>query len=182
MKLISVDRDRALLKSFAAGPAKTKAVLLVRHATAGSRADWDGPDGKRPLDEGGHQQADALVWLLTRFDIREVISAPPLRCLQTVEPVSAAVGLSVRLEKVFSEDDYYGREDKALDLVRSLGTAGTGTVVCSQGGVIPDLLSRLAEANKYPLPKPIPIKKGSVWSLTMAEDRLIDAEYFPPLT
>jgi len=182
MKLISVDRDRSLLKSFAAGPVKTKAVLLVRHATAGSRSNWDGPDAKRPLDEGGHGQADALVWLLTRFDIREVISAPPLRCLQTVEPVSAAVGLTVRLEKVFSEDDYYGREDEALDLVRSLGTAGTGTVVCSQGGVIPDLLSRLAEADKYPLPKPIPIKKGSVWSLTMTEDELIDAEYFPPLT
>jgi 8-oxo-dGTP diphosphatase len=182
MKLITVDRDRDLLKTFSAGPASTKAILLVRHATAGSRADWDGPDAKRPLDEGGHQQADALVWLLTRFDIREVISAPPLRCTQTVEPVSAAVGLTVREEAVLSEDDYYGREDEAMSLVKGVGTAGTGTVLCSQGGVIPDLLQRLARGDGYALPEPIVSKKGSVWSLTFAAETLIGAEYFPPLT
>lgn len=182
MKLISVDRDKGLLKTFASGPVSTKAILLVRHATAGSRGEWQGPDAKRPLDEGGHQQADALVWLLTRFDIREVVSAPPLRCTQTVEPVSAAVGLAVRTEAVLSEDDYYGREDEAMALVKSIGTAGTGTVLCSQGGVIPDLLSRLAKKDKYDLPSPVVSKKGSVWSLTIADDRLIDAEYFPPLT
>jgi 8-oxo-dGTP diphosphatase len=182
MRLITVDRDRDLLKTFSAGPASTKAILLVRHATAGSRADWDGPDARRPLDEGGHQQADALVWLLTRFDIREVISAPPLRCTQTVEPVSAAVGLTVREEAVLSEDDYYGREDEAMSLVKGVGTAGTGTVLCSQGGVIPDLLQRLARGDGYALPEPIVSKKGSVWSLTFAAETLIGAEYFPPLT
>ncbi len=182
MKLISVDRDRALLKTFAGGPVKTKAILLVRHATAGSRSEWTGADSKRPLDESGHQQADALVWLLTRFDIREVVSAPPLRCLQTVEPVSAAVGLSVRIAPVVSEDDYYGRESEALDLVRTAGTAGTGTVICSQGGVIPDLLQRLAKKDKHNLDGDLVAKKGSVWSLTFADERLIDAEYFPPLT
>jgi len=182
MKLITVDRDRDLLKTFASGPASTKAVLLVRHATAGNRSDWSGPDHLRPLDEGGREQADALVWLLTRFDVREVVSAPPLRCTQTVEPVSAAVGLTVRTEPVLSEDDYYGREKDALAFIRSVGTAGTGTVLCSQGGVIPDLLARLARADGCSLPDPIVSKKGSVWSLTFAEETLLGAEYFPPLT
>jgi 8-oxo-dGTP diphosphatase len=182
MKLLTVDRDRDLLTTFAAGPASTKAILLVRHASADNRSDWQGPDAERPLDEGGHQQADALVWLLTRFDVREVVSAPPLRCTQTVEPVSAAVGLTVRQEPVLSEDDYYGREKEAVALVRSIGTAGTGTVLCSQGGVVPDLLSRLAREDGYRLPDPIAAKKGSVWSLTFAGEKLVDAEYFPPLT
>lgn len=182
IRLITVDRDRDLLKTFSSGPASTKAILLVRHATAGSRADWDGPDARRPLDEGGHQQADALVWLLTRFDIREVVSAPPLRCMQTVEPVSAAVGLAIRQEAVLSEDDYYGREEEAIALLRSIGTAGTGTVLCSQGGVIPNLLTRLAHTDNYSLPGPLVSKKGSVWSLTFADDMFLDAEYFPPLT
>jgi 8-oxo-dGTP diphosphatase len=182
MKLLTTERDRDLLKTFASGPASTKAILLVRHATAGNRSDWSGPDAKRPLDEGGHQQADALVWLLTRFDVREVVSAPPLRCTQTVEPVSAAVGLTVRQEPLLSEDYYYGREDAALQFVRGVGTAGTGTVLCSQGGVIPDLLGRLATGDGYALPDPIVAKKGSVWSLTFVENSLFSAEYFPPLT
>lgn len=180
--LLTTERDRDLLKSFAEGPASTKAVLLVRHASAGNRSDWDGPDATRPLDESGREQADALVWLLTRFDVREVVSAPPLRCTQTVEPVSAAVGLALRREPVLSEDDYYGREDEAMALASSVGTAGTGTVLCSQGGVIPDLLGRLASANGYALPGPVVSKKGSVWSLTFTGEHLIGAEYFPPLT
>jgi 8-oxo-dGTP diphosphatase len=96
--------------------------------------------------------------------------------------VSAAVGLSIRLEKVISEDGYYGREKEAIELIRNVGTSGTGTVVCSQGGVIPDLLENLARKDKYALADPLVSKKGSVWSLTFADDRLIDAEYFPPLT
>ena len=33
-------------------------ILLVRHARAGSRKDWDGPDEKRPLSKKGRRQAD----------------------------------------------------------------------------------------------------------------------------
>jgi hypothetical protein len=46
-----------------------------------------------------------------------------------------------------SEDGYYGGERKALQVLRSAGSEGTGTAVCSQGGVIPDLLTRLAVAD-----------------------------------
>ncbi|MEO8456370.1 MAG: bifunctional NUDIX hydrolase/histidine phosphatase family protein [Chloroflexota bacterium] len=180
--LLTQPRDVDLLKRFARKPAATKAVLIVRHGSAGYRSDWKGDDDDRPLDEVGEEQAEAMVWLLCRFDVREVISAPPLRCTSTIAPLAVAVGLAVREEPLIGEHDYYGHERKTLDFIRNAGTAGTGTVLCSQGGVIPDILHRLAAADGYPLPDPIVAKKGSIWSLTFAEDKLFAAEYYPPLT
>jgi 8-oxo-dGTP diphosphatase len=182
MGLLSAERYRELLTRFTEGPATTRTVLLVRHATAGSRSNWSGSDEERPLDSGGRHQADALIWLLTRWDVREVYSAPPLRCRQTVEPLASSVGLAVQVTPLFSENDYYGREGEAQRLVREMGTAGTATVLCSQGGVIPDFLRRLSKADGGSLPDPLPARKGSVWSLTFDGDRLFDAEYFPPLS
>jgi 8-oxo-dGTP pyrophosphatase MutT (NUDIX family)/broad specificity phosphatase PhoE len=180
--LMTQPRDVDLLKQFAETPVPTKAVLLMRHASAGSRSGWTGDDDKRPLDDAGHEQADAMVWLLCRFDVREIHSAPPVRCTQTVAPLSVAVGLSVREEPLISEEHYYDREKEALAFLRSVGTAGTGTVLCSQGGVIPDILRRLGNEDGYDYPGQIVAKKGSVWSLTFADGKLFAAEYFPPLT
>lgn len=182
LELLTQPRDVGLLKQFAEKPVATKAVLLVRHGSAGSRSDWKGADELRPLDTLGADQAEAMVWLLCRFDVREIYSAPPVRCMETVAPLSVAVGLSVKEEPLISEDAYYGRERKAVSFIRSVGAPGLGTVLCSQGGVIPDILRRLGSADGYEFPGSIVAKKGSIWSLTFADDKLYSAEYFPPLT
>jgi 8-oxo-dGTP diphosphatase len=181
--LLSRPRDRELLEAFASTPPSTAAVLLVRHASAGSRSANNGKkDDDRPLDELGWTQAEALVWLLTRFDVREIISAPITRCLQTVEPLSKAVGLSIRQEPLLAEEHYWGREKEVVNFVRSAGTPGMGTVLCSQGGLIPDVLERISANDGLTLPEDAAYKKGSTWSLTFAGKKLFAAEYFPPLT
>jgi 8-oxo-(d)GTP phosphatase len=181
LNLLSHKRDLAILRTFAEGPVLTKSVLLVRHGSAGSSSNWSGDDQKRPLDQTGVAQADALVWLLTRFDVREIISAPPVRCVQTMEPLGGAVGLTISEEATFGETDYYGHEAQAERLLRKAGSEGTAAVVCSQGGVIPDMLARLAVKDRVSLPDPVVAKKGSVWSLTFAAKKLLAAEYFPPM-
>jgi 8-oxo-dGTP diphosphatase len=180
--LLTQPRDTELLRTFAKAPVPTKSILLVRHASAGTRTDWSGNDDDRPLDDLGQEQAEALVWLLTRFDVREIVSAPVARCTQTVAPLAVAVGLSLREERLLTEEVYPGREREAIEFIRSLGTPSTGTVLCSQGGVIPDVLRRLGEQDKFAFLEPPAAKKGSVWSLTFADCRLYTAEYFPPLT
>ena len=67
--------DRDVLERFAQRPAMTGSVLLVRHASAGSRAKWNGDDRLRPLDESGEEQAEELVRLLSRFEVDAILSA-----------------------------------------------------------------------------------------------------------
>ena len=45
------------------------------------------------LDERGREQADALVDRLSSLPIRALVCSPLLRCLRTIEPLSAALGV-----------------------------------------------------------------------------------------
>lgn len=178
-QLLTRDTDRALLRRFAQGPAPTRTVLLVRHASAGSRSKWSGDDRERPLDECGQAQADELVRLLARYDVASILSADVARCVETVAPFAGAVGLPVREEPVLSEAQYPGREDEAVNLLRS-ADAEHDAVACSQGDVIPDLIQRLLTADDLDRPEPVVAAKAGVWALTFSGDHLVNAEYFPP--
>lgn len=177
---LSHPHDHELLKRFVSGPALTGAVLLVRHASAGERAKWEGDDRERPLDEMGWHQAQELVRMLSRFEVQQIVSADYTRCVQTVAPFADARGLRVDEDDLFSEEGYPAHEQEAIHMLRKLGESLTTTVVCSQGDVIPDLLNRLASEDQVDLPAPVPKKKGSVWVLTFDGPRLFSTEYFPP--
>ena len=76
----------------------------MRHASAGSRADWNGDDRAAAARRDGIDQADELVRLLSRFEVEEIVSADPLRCVETVRPLSESIGVSARTEPLLSED------------------------------------------------------------------------------
>lgn len=105
--------------------------ILVRHASAGDRDEWDGDDRLRPLDDRGRRQAEKLVELLRPFDVRRVVSSPYVRCVETVEPLGAALGLSVESEERLAE----GAGRAALELLQE-----DGTVCCTHGDVVDDVL------------------------------------------
>ncbi|HZC53356.1 MAG TPA: histidine phosphatase family protein [Mycobacterium sp.] len=70
--------------------------VVVRHAHAGRKADWDGPDAQRPLSEKGRRQALGLVASLRGLDLRAVWSSPTARCRQTVAPLADERQLPIR--------------------------------------------------------------------------------------
>ena len=105
-------------------------ILLVRHASAGEREEWEGDDRERPLDERGRAQAAALVELLARFPVERVLSSPAARCVETVAPLAAARGLAPESRDELAEE-HQGTDGAAL--VRSL--AREDVVVCGHGGL-----------------------------------------------
>ena len=107
--------------------------VLVRHASAGDRDDWSGDDRLRPLDARGRRQADALVELLRPLEIRRVVSSPYVRCVETVEPLAAALGLPVEQDQRLAE----GAGRAALEVLREQGVVG-----CTHGDVVEELLGR----------------------------------------
>ncbi len=70
-------------------------LLVIRHARAGHRSEWQGDDRRRPLDKRGRRQAEALVDALAQFPIARILSSPYDRCVQSVEPLASARGIAI---------------------------------------------------------------------------------------
>ena len=179
-ELVTRATDREVLERFSRRPAGTGSVLLVRHASAGSRSKWEEDDTLRPLDEEGQEQAEELVRLLSRFGVEQIISADYVRCVQTVQPLSEAIRVPVEEEPLLSERGFPGREDEAVELIRELGRPGRAVVACSQAQVIPELVERLVAEDEVELDGEPSVKKGGVWSLSFYDHKLVGAEAFPP--
>jgi len=73
----------------------------------------------------------------------------------------------------------------ALDRVQAAAAFGGITVLCSQGGVIPDLVGTLAGRDGVALGRrsgsKIPARKASTWALSFVDTRLAAADYYPDL-
>jgi 8-oxo-(d)GTP phosphatase len=172
--------DRGLLNSFAALPPATTTVLIVRHGRAGSKKHWKADDLLRPLDPTGSTSSHRLASVASCYRPRRVLSAEPVRCLQTVQPTAAGLGLPVEVEPLLGKAGAGNAARAAVRLVRGLVADGAPAMVCSQGEVIPDLIQGLAEGGEVRLGT-LNARKGSMWALSFAGGRLVDADYLPDL-
>jgi 8-oxo-(d)GTP phosphatase len=183
MRALTLGRDTEPLRRFLDLPPDLPTLLLVRHGSAGSRDEWDGDDDARPLDERGRAQAAAVAAVLPLYGPRRVLSAPPLRCTQTVAPLAERLDVPVEQHDVLGEQVGSRDPEAVLRLLLGLAAEPGATVACSQGGVIPDAVVALHERSGLPLPHHLePPRKGSVWALTFCDGALVDADHLPSLT
>jgi 8-oxo-dGTP pyrophosphatase MutT (NUDIX family)/phosphohistidine phosphatase SixA len=164
--------DGELLDRFLEVSPPASPLLLVRHAKASHRQQRYEDDDLRPLTPKGHRQADELAVLLPLFGPARVYAAPPVRCPQTVQPLADRLGLPILEEPLLGEQGYWADPDAALARLLELADVPDVPVVCSQGGVIPDLVERLAGLSD------VPSRKASVWVLGFAGGRLVSADYY----
>jgi phosphohistidine phosphatase SixA len=137
-------------------------VLLVRHASAGDRSDWEGEDRERPLDERGSRQADGLVELLGERRPTRVFSSGYLRCRETVQPLADALGLPVEEAPQLEEG---ASKDNVHDLVERL--QNELPALCTHGDVVEALVGEEGE-------------KGATWVLELERGEVRLLEYLPP--
>lgn len=134
------------------------AIHVVRHADAGRRADWDGPDDERPLSRRGRGQADDIASELTLAAPARILSSPLVRCVETVQPLADALGIAVQLHPGLAEGAPLG---ETLSLMAEV--ASETVVVCSHGDVIPPLLRHLADRGARVQGSDPEVAKGSIW-------------------
>ena len=137
-------------------------ILLVRHASAGERKEWNGDDRLRPLDELGQRQAEGLIELLEPHRPSRVLSSGSVRCRETVEPLSRALGLPL-------EERVELAEGASADEVQRLAAQlrDDVAVLCTHGDVVEDVLGEESE-------------KGSTWIIRLEGGVLEPVEYLPP--
>ncbi|WP_433391181.1 NUDIX hydrolase [Micromonospora sp. KLBMP9576] len=175
IRLVSYPHDAEVLAAFAALPRVTTAAVLVRHAHAGRRATYPGPDTGRPLDARGRAQAHALAPLVALVRPVRLLSASARRCVQTLDPAAALLDLPIEVHGDLDEPRPGQQPDECAlataALLATLATAGEPAGVCSQGKVIPDALARLSGR-----PGDFTTPKGGGWLLAFAADRLLAAD------
>jgi 8-oxo-dGTP diphosphatase len=177
-RTLSYQVDRSVLSDFAAMPTAESTIVLLRHAKAGKRSEWKGDDRLRPLDAAGEQQALRLVTLLAVFAPTRIYAADRTRCVQTVEPLAAALDMRVHVEPAFTDEAYEDGPGGTQTTLLALAKPGTVTVVCSQGITIPALLDRLGSGGRSS-----ETRKGAWWLLTIVDGDVVAADpYEAPQT
>lgn len=178
--LLSYAHDADVVARFVEMGLPTSVLLVVRHAKAGNRSGWKGDDRLRPLSAAGQKQAQQIAELLPLYGPDRVVSAPQVRCRNTVAPLADALGLPIADDPLLSEPSYADDPDATLKRVQELAAQPGVTVVCSQGGVIPGVVAALARDAALPVAvdvDDVPSKKGSTWVLGLRDGALVSADY-----
>jgi 8-oxo-dGTP diphosphatase len=147
-------------------------IYLVRHAKAGSRSAWDGPDDQRPLSKNGRRQTDALTAALADSAVTRIITSPYVRCFQTVEPLAERLGIPIDRSDALAEGAPTADAVELLDKY-----ADEDTVFCSHGDVIGDLLEHCASQGVDLGGDRL--EKASTWVLDFDAGRIMSARYLP---
>jgi 8-oxo-dGTP diphosphatase len=149
-------------------------IHVIRHAEAGDRGRWDGPDAVRPLSEGGRRQAEHLAERFADQPFVQLVSSPFLRCVQTLQPLARARGLAIDLRDELAE----GRPWEYVEKLILEAEADGPTAVCVHGDVLRELMSDLFErgvAEKVDES----FRKGVTWVLEVRDGAIVSARNVP---
>jgi 8-oxo-(d)GTP phosphatase len=110
-------------------------LVIVRHAAAIKRSEFDGPDPQRPLHSRGQQQARRLVGCLSAYGIVDIISSDATRCVRTLKPYARSVGLAISKDPIWGEE-FEDRRD-LRPKVKQLLDSNAPAALCTHRPVLP---------------------------------------------
>jgi 8-oxo-dGTP diphosphatase len=172
-------RDASLLANFAAGPASTVPVILLRHASAGSKRAWAGDDLARPLDARGAADAERLAGLLSSFGPCRVVSSAAERCVATVRPYAVLTGTAIEIDAEFTAQPG-GVTPGQLKRAGQIVDDGEATIICTHGENLQMFLQAVCARLDAAPPAGPPLRKAAWWVLHTAGGTLAGAERYHP--
>ena len=87
-----------------------------------------------------------------------LISSPALRCVQSLEPLADRLAMKVEV------DDRLVEGSALEDVLALVGEAADGTVLCSHGDVVPELIAALVRRGRKLVTEP-DWRKATLWVL-----------------
>ena len=149
MGKLSYQHDRDLLSQVVglheAGELETRAVILLRHATATPRGEWKKGEDTRPLLKRGQAEAERLIPLLDAFGPRLLVTSSWRRCVDTLLPYATAKRRKLIERSQLSE---FGSKQGPKRLKKLLNKAmdeTRATVICSHRPALPPILQTLSK-------------------------------------
>ena len=138
--------DAAIVR-LAAGAPSTTPLIILRHAKAIRRGDFDGgDDADRPLSGRGRGEAKTLVNILDAYGIERVYSSPFKRCISTVSRFAKTIDTKIHLEPALGESGHESDPEATAARVRELLDSPAPTVLCTHRPVLPTVISSLGRS------------------------------------
>lgn len=169
-RLLTYDRDVDLLHEFAAGPLHTTPLVILRHACAGDKRDWRGPDALRPLDARGRAEATELAELLGAYGPLRPISSCTARCAETVIPYALRMAEPIGTDLAFTVGET--STERARVRLAELVENAQPVIVCTHGEIVADLVTELCRRLGEKVPDDPTLRKGSFWVAHLAADEI----------
>lgn len=172
---VTRDSDRYILERFVATPFDSSALIMLRHAKALERTEWQGEDEDRPLQLVGQLQAKRMLSLYQVFGIEEIHTSDAVRCLDTIAQMAKALQITPTITNAVSEYTYKKNKEKAIDYAKELIKKNKQVVLCSHNPVLPRMMEKLTKKIdfEYPDNKLLP---GEAWVLFHSKKEVLQID------
>ena len=156
------------------GPTDT--LIILRHAKALERGDWDGDDSLRTLNENGVAQAQLLISHLAPFAIDEIYTSDFTRCVQTVTPLGESRGLAVSKVPSLNEATFESDPERSITFANALKQDERTILICSHNPVIPTMLRGILNT-KLKNKDLIKLEPGDAWLVHRVKGEIVALDY-----
>jgi 8-oxo-dGTP diphosphatase len=158
------ETDKYILERFEQTPYDSSALIMLRHAKALERIEWQGEDEDRPLQLVGQLQAKRMLSLYQVFGLEEIHTSDAVRCLDTVAQMAKSLQITPTITNAVSEYTYKKNKDKAIEYAKELIKKNRQVILCSHNPVLPRMMEKLTKQIDFDYPdnKLLP---GEAWVL-----------------
>jgi phosphohistidine phosphatase SixA/8-oxo-dGTP pyrophosphatase MutT (NUDIX family) len=178
---LSMDSDKEILKNFESFGSDSFPLILLRHAKAVAREEWDSDDGDRPLAHTGQIQAKRFLPGFLPFAISEIYTSDAVRCYESIEPIARSLTINPIFSPTLSEYEFHKDKKAWSALIKEILENDSTALVCSHNPVIPEIVKKLIgkknfkELNHELLP-------GEAWVLHHRDGEIIAIDWIPAPT
>jgi 8-oxo-dGTP diphosphatase len=176
IELSTYQSDREMIANFQSQEQRTDTLIILRHAKALERGDWDEPDSQRTLNEVGFDQAQLLIKHLEPFAIDEVYTSDYTRCVQTVTPLAHTRGLSITSVPSLNEETFEEDPMRAVAFANALKQDEKNILICSHNPVIPTMLRGILNT-KLKNKDLIKLEPGDAWIVHRVKGEIVGLDY-----
>ena len=148
IEVLTNETDKEIFDKFVKVKFNSKPFILLRHAKAITRDEWQGEDDDRPLSSSGQNQAMRLLSTYQVFNIDQIHSSDAVRCYDTVKSMAKGLDIKLEVSSKLSESTYKKDKEKAFDYVRELIKEDKSILICSHNPILPKMLNKLTKKSE----------------------------------
>jgi 8-oxo-dGTP diphosphatase len=176
---LTQDSDREILEIFIDSPFQANKLVMLRHAKALARIEWQGGDEDRPLDNLGQLQAKRMHAIYQVFKISTIHTSDAVRCYDTVIGMTKALNIEPVITSKLSEYTFEKTKDKALDYAKELADqvrSSDGTILlCSHNPILPRMLEKICKKSDVDFPED-KLKPGDAWVIYLGKKKCLQID------